>query len=96
MSAAATRLLVVVVLGFRIGERLEDASVEFIVRESPELCLDPEVEPEPREESEPFHGLRVVEGSGEPSFAVGEKGGEGLGEECAGRALDDRTVVRAG
>ena len=39
--------------------------------------------------------LRVVEGGGEPSLAVGEKGGEGLGE-CAGRALDDRTVVRGG
>ena len=83
-------------LGFWIVERLENAGMDHIVREPLELRLDPEVEPEPREEPEPFHGLRVVEGGGEPSLAVGEKGGEGLGEKCAGRALDDRTAVRGG
>ena len=66
--------------------------MDCIVRELLELRLDPEVEPEPREKSKPFHGLRVVEGGGEPSLAVGEKGGEGL-DQCAGCALDDRTVV---
>lgn len=90
------RLLAVVVCGFGIVERLEDASVEFIVREALELCLDPEVEPESREESKLLHGLCVVEGGAEPSLVVGEKVGEGLGEECAGRALDESAVARGG
>ena len=89
LSAAATRLLAVVVLGFRIVECLENAGVDCIVRESLELRLDSVEGAKSGKESAALDGPCVIDRSVGSPLPVAEKRCEGVGEDGSGGTLGD-------
>ena len=96
LSAAATRLLAVVVLGFRIVDCLENAGVDRIVRESLELRLDSVEGAKSGKESATRDGPCVIDRSVGSPLPVAEKRCEGVGEDGSGGTLDECCVAHEG